>query len=261
MTEESLVLLDVSEGIATLTLNRPERRNALSPQLMQDLLTRLGQVKRDPQVRAVVLAAAGERAWCAGGDLGGAQGGDGLLALHDARQIFVDVIEAMNGLGKPIVAAVHAAVRGGGVGLMLACDLVVSSEKASFGTPEIRVGLFPMMIMALIFRNVPRKHAMEMMLTGDTVRPERAREIGLVNRVVAADDLAAEAHALAAKVGSFSPAVLKLGKDAVYQTQDMSQGDALAHLRSQLTINTMLDDAAEGVMAFLGKRAPEWKGR
>lgn len=260
MTHASQVLIDVSEGVATLTLNRPERRNALSPALMLDLLARLDEVKRDSTVHAVILGATGDRAWCAGGDLG-ASPGDGLLALHSGREVFIDVIEAMSALGKPIVAQVHAAVRGGGVGLMLACDLVVASEDASFGTPEIRVGLFPMMIMALIFRNVPRKHAMEMMLTGDTYAPARAREMGLVNRVVPAAELVEQTRALARQVGSFSPAVLKLGKDAVYQTQDMAVGDALQYLRSQLTINTMLDDAAEGVMAFLGKRPPVWKGR
>lgn len=241
-------------------MNRPARRNALSPQLMHDLLARFDEVKRDTEVTCVVLAAAGDRAWCAGGDLG-PQGGDGLLSLHAAREVFVDVIEAMHALGKPIIARVHAAVRGGGVGLMLACDLVVASEAATFGTPEIRVGLFPMMIMTLIFRNVPRKAAMEMMLTGDTLGADRAEAIGLVNRVVPAEELEAATAALAAKVGGFSPAVLRLGKDAVYQTQDMPLGDALQYLRSQLTINTMLDDAAEGVMAFLGKRSPVWKGR
>jgi enoyl-CoA hydratase/carnithine racemase len=261
MTDPNVVLCDIQDGIATLTLNRPERRNALSPELMHELLGRLQEVKDDDNVRVVVLAGAGDRAWCAGGDLGSTQSADGLLALHSARELFVDLLEGMNRLGKPIIAKVHAAVRGGGIGVMLACDLVVASDSASFGTPEIRVGLFPMMIMTLIFRNIGRKKAMEMMLTGDSLSAERAVSWGLVNRAVPHAELDAAVDELAQQIGGFSPAVLKLGRDAVYQTMDMPLGDALQYLRSQLTINTMLEDAAEGVMAFMTKRSPEWKGR
>ena len=144
---------------------------------------------------------------------------------------------------------------------MLGCDLVVASEDATFGTPEIKVGLFPMMIMALIFRNIGRKRAMEMILTGERMDAQEAHRIGLINRLVPAAELDEAVAKLAGRVGSFSPAVLKLGRDAVYRTMDMNITDSLDFLRSQLTLNTMLEDAMVGIRAFLTKTEPEWKGR
>ena len=144
---------------------------------------------------------------------------------------------------------------------MLACDMAVASEDATFGTPEIKVGLFPMMIMTLIFKNIGRKRAMEMILTGERMDAAEAYRVGLVNRVVPAQELDAALAELAQRVASFSPAVLKLGRDAVYRTMDMQVDDALDYLRSQLTLNTMLEDAAIGIRAFLTKSKPEWKGR
>jgi enoyl-CoA hydratase len=139
--------------------------------------------------------------------------------------------------------------------------MIVAHEGAVFGTPELRVGLFPMMIMALIFRNIPRKRATEMMLTGEDVSAAQALQIGFVNRVAPTEALDAEVNKLADKVASFSPAVMRLGRDSIYKSMDMGYFDALTFLRSQLTINTMLEDAAEGIMAFLSKRKPDWKGR
>ena len=144
---------------------------------------------------------------------------------------------------------------------MLACDLAVASDDATFGTPEIKVGLFPMMIMALIFRNVGRKRGMEMILTGERLDAKEAHRVGLINRVAESGQLDDAVAELAGRVGSFSPAVLKLGRDAVYRTMDMNMDDSLDFLRSQLTLNTMLEDAAVGVRAFLTKSKPEWKGR
>jgi enoyl-CoA hydratase len=257
---EKLVLQSRQGGLVTLTLNRPDRRNALSPALLDDLLENLRQVKADPDARVLILTGAGG-SFCAGGDLGAQQSGDGLLALHEARGRFVEVFEALFELGKPTLARVQGHCLGGGLGLMLACDLAIASDDATFGTPEIRVGLFPMMIMTLIFRNMGRKRAMEMILTGERLSAAQAAADGLINRAVPADQLDDAVQALASRVASFSPAVLKLGRDAVYHTMDLSVRDALPYLQSQLTLNTLLDDAAEGVLAFLARRDPQWKGR
>ncbi|MEL6180947.1 MAG: enoyl-CoA hydratase-related protein [Myxococcota bacterium] len=257
---ESIVLYNCTDGIATVTLNRPKRRNALSPELIAELMATFTALKADPEARVVVITGAGEKAFCAGGDLG-SQVGSGLLELHNGREAFVELFRVMFGLGKPIIARVQGMCLGGGLGLMLACDLAIASDTATFGTPEIKVGLFPMMIMTLIFRNIGRKKAMELMLTGQRIDAAEAERIGLLNTVVPADQLDEAVNAMAKTIASYSPAVLQLGRDAVYQTIDMPIGDGLQYLRSQLTLNTMLEDAAEGIGAFLTKRPPEWKGR
>ncbi len=261
MTQEPLVLQSVEDGIATLTLNRPHRRNALSPELLDVLIENLQSVKHNPDVRVVVITGAGEKAFCAGGDLGSQKPTGGMIGMHHGRQRFVDLFDELFGLGKPTIARVQGMALGGGFGLMLGCDMVVASSTATFGTPEIKVGLFPMMIMALIFRNIGRKRAMEMMLTGERLSAQEALSLGFINRVAQPEDLDEATKALASRVASFSPAVLKLGRDAVYRTMDMSMGDSLDHLRSQLTLNTMLEDAAEGITAFMMKRPPQWKNR
>ncbi len=256
-----LVLTTVVDGVATLTLNRPERRNALSPELLDALIAALQSTKADADVRVVVLTGAGDKSFCAGGDLGGQAVAGGVAGMHEGRKRFADLFHTLFELGKPTIARVQGTCLGGGLGLMLACDMAVVSEDATFGTPEIKVGLFPMMIMTLIFRNVGRKRAMEMILTGERMDAAEAHRVGLVNRVAPTAELDAAVATLADRVGSFSPAVLKLGRDAVYRTMDMQLDDALDFLRSQLTLNTMLEDAAVGIRAFLTKSKPEWKGR
>jgi enoyl-CoA hydratase/carnithine racemase len=259
--DEPLVIIEVADGVATLTLNRVQARNALSPALIESLNAALQQVGGDRTVRVVVVTGAGDKAFCAGGDLGGQRGDGGFAGMHADRGAFVELLQTMFGLGKPIIAKVQGLALGGGLGLVLACDLAVASETATFGTPEIKVGLFPMMIMTLIFRNIGRKRAMEMMLTGERLDAREALQIGMLNSVVPAGELDAAVDELAQRVAGHSPAVLKLGRDAVYHTMDMPIMDGLRHLHGQLTINTMLEDAAEGVSAFLGKRPPVWKGR
>jgi enoyl-CoA hydratase len=261
MAEAQTVLLETREGTATVTLNRPDRRNALSADLVETLIETLERLKTDDDVRVIVLTGAGEKSFCAGGDLRGQQAGDGLLKLHESRGRFADLFHTMFGVGKPIIARVQGTCLGGGLGLMLACDLAVASEDATFGTPEIKVGLFPMMIMALIFRNVGRKKGMELILTGRRIDAVAAERLGLINQVVATDALDDAVDDLAARIGSFSPAVLRLGRNAVYDTMDMPMDEALSHLHAQLTLNTLLDDAAVGIGAFLTRSEPKWKGR
>jgi enoyl-CoA hydratase len=261
MTE--LVLCDVQEGIATLTLNRPERRNALNLPLLDALIARLQECAARRDVRAIVLTGAGKD-FCSGGDLSPPSGDDdegGILSLHQGRQRFIDVFEAMHKVGKPIIGRVQGRAFAGGLGVMLACDLVIASDDALFATPEVKVGLFPMMIMALIFRNIGRKKGMELILTGDAITAAKAAQLGLINDAVPAEQLDAAVTKLAQKLAALSPAVLRLGRDAFYQSQDMDFGAALQYLRAQLTLNTLTEDAAEGVTSFIMKRPPEWKGR
>lgn len=250
-------------GVATVTIDRPARRNALNEQVLRELLAGFERASSDPSVRVVVLTGAGDKAFCAGGDLapGGAMGGGGLLAMHWGRGAFVDVLLAMRRVGKPIIARVAGHAMGGGFGLMLACDLVVAREDAKLGCPEINVGLFPMMIMALIFRNVPRKIGLELMLTGQRLTAAEAAPWGIVNRAVPAAELDDSVAELAGNLASKSPAILRLGLEAFHTMGDMGFEESLRYLQGCLTLNTMAEDAAEGVMAFLQKRQPEWKGR
>lgn len=256
-----LVLNEVVDGICTLTINRPERRNALSSGVVADLTNALRQADKDPNVRVVILTGAGEKAFCAGGDLTDIQASEGMLGMHWARGGFAELLLTMHSLSKPIIARVQGQALGGGFGLALNCDLVVASSTASFGTPEIRVGLFPMMIMAVMVRNMGRKAAMELMLTGERVSADEAKTLGIVNRVVESDILDMTVLELAKKVAGFSPSVLRLGRQAFYKTQDMSFEEALRSLHNELSLNILSEDASEGVMAFLEGRPPVWSGR
>ena len=260
MEFESLIY-QRQDGRAVLTMNRPERRNALSPGLVDDLAAALTACRDDDDVRLVVLTGAGERAFCAGGDLGAGMMARGVVPAHHGRARFGDLLRLMRDLGKPLVARVQGDALGGGFGLMLACDLVVAAEHARMGTPEIRVGLFPYVIMATIFRNIGRKAGMELVLTGDKLPASRALELGLVNRVVPASDLDAAVDEFCGRVERHSPAVLRLGRQAFYRMSEMSYDDALDFLGAMLTINTLAEDAMEGVSAFMQKRPPQWKGR
>jgi enoyl-CoA hydratase/carnithine racemase len=256
------VLYEFDAGVARVTINRPDARNALSQEVMQGLLDAFDRAAADPAVRVVVLTGAGEKAFCAGGDLGGSGFRDkGFAERHHDRRSFADLFRRINRLGKPIVARVRGHCLAGGFGLALGCDLVVASDDSSFGTPEVKRGLFPMMIMATIFRNVGRKKGMELLLTGDRISAAEAARLGLINYAVPAEQLDAKVAELAAKVAAMSPAVVRLGRDAFYAMSDMGFDAALEYLQTMLTVNLGTEDAIEGVTAFLQKRDPAWKGR
>ena len=255
------VLYDVDRGVARITINRPEARNALSQEVMLGLLDAFERARRDDAVRVLVLTGAGDKAFCAGGDLGGRALQQGFLDRHHDRRTFADLFRRMNALGKPILARVRGHCLAGGFGLALGCDLVVASDDSSFGTPEVKRGLMPMMIMATIFRNVGRKKGMELLLTGDRISAAEAERLGLINYAVPAAELDAKVDELAAKVAAMSPAIVRLGRDAFYAMSDMSFDQALEYLQTMLTVNVGTEDAVEGVKAFLEKRDPVWKGR
>ncbi|MDX6637896.1 MAG: hypothetical protein QOJ01_1407 [Solirubrobacterales bacterium] len=255
------LLYDVSEGVATLTLNRPDQRNALSGQLLTELVDATKRARDDDDVRAVVLTGAGEKVFCAGADLGGFAADVPLVQKHFASDLFLEFFRLMPRLGKPSLCAANGHVLAGGLGLALSCDLVIAREGATFGTPEINVGAFPYMIMALIYRNVPRKKVNEMMLLGERLSAEEAVACGLANRVVPADEFDAAVADWASKLASKSPVLMRLGHDAMYRQQDMAIDDGLDYLRSQLSLTFSTEDILEGVQAFFEKREPQWKGR
>lgn len=259
---EPVVKSGVSEGIATVTLNRPTRRNALSGELIRALRATLATLDADPEARVIVLTGAGEKAFCAGGDLaGGMTGGGGMPGQIASKGLYADLLSDMRGLGTPIVARLQGDAFGGGVGLMLACDLVVAADDVRVGLPEIRVGLWPMMVTALLVRHVGYKPALELMMLGEKHPAAQAKALGLINRVVPRAELDAEVQQVAGTIAARSPAVLALGRQAFYQTADLPIEAALPTLRDRLLLNTLFEDAAEGVMAFMEKRPPNWKGR
>jgi enoyl-CoA hydratase/carnithine racemase len=258
---DQAVLYDVAGAVARLTINRPERRNALSWTVITELRQAFAEVKDDPSARVAVLTGAGEKAFCAGADLTGMRADSGFAEVHDARGELARLFRQMWELGKPIIARVRGYALAGGFGLALACDLVVAADDAQFGTPEINVGLWPYMITVPLVRSMPPKKALELMLTGRRVAAAEAERIGFVTRVVPVDELDAAVDELAATLASKSPAVMKLGRDSFYAVWDQSAEEALRVLHPLLTVTSQTEDAAEGIAAFAEKRPPQWKGR
>ena len=262
MTETNEVLYEVKDRIATITLNRPEKRNSINGGIISGMNQGLDQADQDPGVSAVILIGAGGN-FCSGADLGG--GGfivqPSFLEVHEDRGHYARLLLKMNQCRKPIVAAVEGYCLAGGVGLCLSSDIVIASEDAQFGTPEIKRGLWPYMVTAVLIRNVGRKKALELCLTGDRISAAEAERIGLINYAVPKAEFKNKVEQMAGKLASLSPAVLGLGKRSFYQMADMTVEDALEYLKCQLTINAQTEDIMEGVRAFLEKREPQWKGR
>lgn len=258
MAEYTTILVDEQGPIARLTLNRPDKRNPIGPATCGELVAALAQIKTNAALRVVVLTGAGP-VFSAGGDLSAMQSPPGGGGVPPAT--LVELLTAMHELGKPIVAMVNGHALAGGLGLMVACDLVIASDAAQFGTTEIAVGLWPMMITAEITRSVGRKKTLEMMLTGRKLDASEALACGLVNKVVPAAELEATTKALATELAERSPAAMALGLRAFYRSQDMEFEPQLRFLQAELGRVLALEDAAEGIAAFLGKRKAVWKGK
>ncbi|HEU4319314.1 MAG TPA: enoyl-CoA hydratase-related protein [Acidimicrobiia bacterium] len=254
------VRYDVSEGRATITIDDPERRNPMSVETMNGLLRLTQDAVDDEEVRVIVYTGAGDRAFCAGGDLSGSFVDDP-IGLHESRGDIARLFRLMIRGGKPTVARVNGHALAGGFGLAVACDITICVADAKLGTTEVRVGLWPMMISAVLARVMPRKAALELMLTGRVIDPEEALRLGAVSRVVPRDELDTVVDETVDALLSTSSATLMLGKDAFYGMSDADFDTALDRLQGGLTAVALTKDAAEGVTAFLEKRQPDWTGR
>lgn len=255
------VLYEVADGVATITLNEPATRNALSAEVLDGLIAGFERARDDDAVRVIVLASSHETVFSSGANLGGFASDIALVHKHFGSDRFVSLFKLIVGLGKPTLCAARGHVLAGALGIALACDLIVAGEDATFGTPEINVGAFPFMIMALIYRNIGRKKANELLLLGERWSADEALAAGLVNKVVAAAEFDAAVADWAAKLAAKSPLIMRLGKEAMRRQLDMPLDDALDYLRAQLTLAISTEDIVEGVTAFFEKREPQWKGR
>lgn len=258
MSDEQ-VLYDRRDAAVYLTINRPDRRNAINPEVVRGLAEGLRRAEVD-KAPVVVLTGTGEKAFCAGGDLGGMTA-DSQVGQHLLRAEIGELFQQMRDAPFPIVARVNGHALAGGFGLMLACDLIVAADSASMGTPEIDLGLWPFMISAVIQRDLPRKVALELMLTGKRVDAAEGARWGFVNQVVPAGELDAAVEKLTADLASKSPLIASLGKRSFYRAEDMAFDSSLDYLAAMLTVCLESEDTVEGVTAFLQKRPPEWKGR
>jgi len=256
------VRYDVADsGVATIALDDPETRNSLSDAMLHGLVAAFQRARDDDAVRCVVLTSTHATVFSSGGNLAGFAAEVPIVHKHEGIKLFPRLFALIGELGKPTICAANGHVLAGALGLALACDLIVAREGATFGTPEINVGVFPFMIMALVYRNVGRKKTNELLLLGERVDAREAERIGIVNRVVAADEFDAAVADWAQRLARKSPVLMRLGKDAMFRQQDMPLADALEYLHHNLTLAFSTEDIVEGVTAFMEKREPQWRGR
>jgi enoyl-CoA hydratase len=253
---------DVAGNVETIALDEPETRNALSDQVLDELIAAFEAARADADARCVVLTSTHDKVFSSGGNLAGFSADVPLIRKHlETGARFPRLFRTIGELGKPTLCAANGHVLAGALGLALACDLIVAREDARFGTPEINVGVFPFMIMALIYRNVGRKKTNELLLLGEQIPATEAERIGIVNRVVPAAEFDAAVQDWAERLAAKSPLLMRLGKDAMYRQQDMAFADALEYLQAQLSLAFSTEDIQEGVKAFFEKRDPVWTGR
>jgi enoyl-CoA hydratase/carnithine racemase len=255
------ILVDVAEGVATVTLNRPEARNALNRTLIGELGDALEHLDADAAARAIVQRGAGERAFCAGADLKGMFREASILEAREQYAGLARILEGIPRMRTPVIGQVHGYALAGGCGLAVACDVVIASDDAIFGLPEIKLGLLPLMVLAPILRAGAPKRVLPLVLTGAELPAAEALAIGLVSQVVPRAELAGAVERLARTLAGYSPAALAVAKEAFYTALELDHSKALPYLRDLLTIVARSEDAQEGIAAFLEKRPPRWKGR
>ena len=257
MSEREL-LYDVRGGVAWLTLNRESRRNALSTQMIDLFFASLDKAERDDDVRVICITGSGQKAFCSGADL--ASSFDGSDHVEGAKK-YASLLKRMADYPKPLVAKVNGHCLAGGMGLMLSCDMVYVKDGIKIGTPEVNVGLFPMMIGALIFRNAGRKKAMEMIFTARMLTAAEAEDMGLITRAVQPDEFDRVVDEILETVAAKAPLAIKIGRQAFSVARDFGLSDALDYLCERLGDVVRTEDAKEGLTAFMQKREPVWKGR
>jgi enoyl-CoA hydratase/carnithine racemase len=254
---EPHLLYRVEDNIARFTINHEPQRNAISLDAVARFLSHLDEASADPNVRVISITGAGEKAFCSGADLASATDGK----IEQGFEHYAALLKKLAGYSKPTLARVNGACLAGGMGLMLACDIVIAKDEAVFGTPEVKVGLWPMMIGALIYRNVLRKKAMEMVLLGERFSAAQAAELGLITRSVPAEKLDDEVECILQSLAAKSPIGMKIGKEAFYAMGDMPFEEALDFLSKKIAEVASTEDAAEGITAFIEKRKPVFKGK
>jgi enoyl-CoA hydratase/carnithine racemase len=255
------VLVKVERHVATVMLNRPEQRNPLSATMLRDLASAFRWCQEESDVRVVILTGAGDRAFCAGADLSSFDGEMSQLERFRSRDLFVNLFILMAELGKPIVGRINGHALAGGFGLACACDILVAVDTATFGLPEINVGIWPMMIQAILSRNIPRKVLLEMEMLGDRWTAMQLQSVGVINRMVSHDQLDASVNEIADALAKKSPVAMRLGRDSFYRQEDMDFRAAFHYLHGQFLIVSQTEDSKEGIKAFFENREPDFKGR
>jgi enoyl-CoA hydratase len=257
------ITAEIKDKVGGIMLNREEKRNAISPTMMNELLDVFKKYDEDPNVVVILLTGAGSKVFCSGADIGESiAAGTSFIERHEEQRKFAELFKIIRGLRKPLVGRINGHAMGGGLGIAAACDIVVAAEDCKFGTPEINVGLFPYVIMATLLRvTTAPKQLLEMMLTGGRIEAKEALQLGLVNHVVPREQLDAKVDEITRKLASKSPATLRLGRRAFYTMRDMEYDKALEYLSSMLAINTQAEDVVEGIASFMEKRDPLWKGK
>jgi enoyl-CoA hydratase/carnithine racemase len=246
----------------TITIDRHERRNALNEQVADGIVAALDAAESDASCRAVVLTGAGDRAFCAGGDLQpGADGTPFTIDVADPRHYVVRLLKRMDSCRLPLIARVNGAALAGGLGLVCACDVAVAQDTALFGVTEVKVGLFPMMILPYLLRSIPYKRMMELCLTGEPISAAEACAEGIINYVAAPGELDAKTDWLVSRITDKSPTGIRLGKQALSKIREMTTDNALEYAQFMLANMARTQDVAEGFAAFNARRPPNWTGR
>jgi len=259
---DSLVLLQVKDRVATITINNPEKRNPMNVPTVEGLIEAFKTAQADDDVLAIVLTGAGNRAFCAGGDLkAGKDGGPFTGDISQPGHFVIGLFTLMENCNKPIIGRINGHAMGGGAGLVCACDIAVMASTARIATPEVKIGLFPMMIMPQMMKVIPRRRLLEMYITGEPWSAEQALEYGIVNYVTEPDALDAKVDELTSLITARSPSAVRLGKYSYHAMQDMTIDQQFRFAETMLPRIATTEDAVEGFSAFIEKRAPQWTGK